>query len=85
MKLRIWRLERQKKCLVWQKKYLQAVLQNVENEGNGIEQCRNNRLLETIWLNLLSFKRSLFIWFTFFSSLGTLESRLSITYKHVMK
>jgi len=42
MKLRIWRLERQKKCLVWQKKYLQAVLQNVENEGNGIEQCRNN-------------------------------------------
>ena len=50
MKLRIWRLERQKKCLVWQKKYLQAVLQNVENEGNGIEQCRNNRLLEIIWL-----------------------------------
>merc|ERR1712241_1644376 len=43
MKLRIWRLERQKKCLVWQKKYLQAVLQNVENEG-GIttEHCRNN-------------------------------------------
>ena len=85
MKLRIWRLERQKKCLVWQKKYLQAVLQNVENEGNGIEQCRNNRLLETIWLNILSFKRSLFIWFTFFSSLGTLESGLSITYKQVMK
>jgi len=42
MKLRIWRLERQKKCLVWQKKYLQAVLQNVENEGNGNELCRQN-------------------------------------------
>ena len=56
MKLRIWRLERQKKCLVWQKKYLQAVLQNVENEGNGIEQCRNNRLLEIIWLNILSYR-----------------------------
>ena len=60
MKLRIWRLERQKKCLVWQKKYLQAVLQNVENEGNGIEQCRNNRLLEIIWLNVfVTIKRSL--------------------------
>merc|ERR1712218_559120 len=42
MKLRIWRLERQKKCLVWQKKYLQAVLQNVENEGGITEHCRNN-------------------------------------------
>lgn len=30
-KLRIWKLERQKKCLVWQKKYLQAILQNMED------------------------------------------------------
>ena len=53
MKLRIWRLERQKKCLVWQKKYLQAVLQNVENEGNGNEHCRQNRLLQIQRLNFI--------------------------------
>ena len=53
MKLRIWRLERQKKCLVWQKKYLQAVLQNVENEGNGNEHCRQNRLLQIQRLNFM--------------------------------
>merc|ERR1712012_558328 len=40
MKLRLWRLERQKKCLVWQKKYLQAVLQNME-ETSSSEQCKN--------------------------------------------
>ena len=52
MKLRIWRLERQKKCLVWQKKYLQAVLQNVENEANGNEHCRQNRLLQILLVGL---------------------------------
>ena len=41
MKLRLWRLERQKKCLVWQKKYLQAVLQNMEETTNNSEQCKN--------------------------------------------
>ena len=38
-KLRLWRLERQRKCLVWQKRYLQAVLQNMEIEGG---QCQTS-------------------------------------------
>ena len=44
-KLRLWRLERQRKCLVWQKRYLQAVLQSMDHEGNaaaGHSPCKNN-------------------------------------------
>ena len=40
-KLKLWRLERQRKCLVWQKRYLQAVLQSME-DGNGNAMCKSS-------------------------------------------